>query len=65
MNDPVIPGERPLNILLIDDDDMDAKSLERAFRKAKIGNTIMRAMDGIEALEMLKAANGRTKPPSP
>jgi CheY-like chemotaxis protein len=25
----------------------------------------MRAMDGIEALEMLKGANGRTKPPSP
>jgi len=65
MNDPVKPDKRPLDILLVDDDDMDAKSLERAFRTAKIGNTIMRAMDGIEALEMLKGANGRTKPPSP
>ena len=65
MNDPATPGERPLNILLIDDDDMDAKALERAFRKAKIGNTIMRAVDGMEALEILKGLNGRTKPPSP
>ena len=37
MNDPVIAGERPLNILLIDDDDMDAKSLERAFRVSQEG----------------------------
>jgi CheY-like chemotaxis protein len=65
MNDLEKPDKRPLAVLLIDDDDVDAKSLERAFRKAKIGNTIMRAMDGIEALEMLKGANGRTKPPSP
>jgi CheY-like chemotaxis protein len=65
MNDPVKSSERTLNILLIDDDDMDAKLLERAFRKAKIGNTIVRAMDGIEALEMLKGINGKTKPPSP
>ena len=65
MNDPLKPNEKALNILLIDDDDVDAKSLERAFRRAKIGNTIVRALDGIEALEMLKGINGRTKPPSP
>ncbi len=65
MNDPVRASEMPLNIFLIDDDDMDAKALERAFRKGKIGNTIVRAVDGIEALEMLKGANGKTKPPSP
>ncbi len=65
MNDTAKPNKKALNILLIDDDDMDAKSLERAFRKAKIGNTIMRAVDGMEALEILKGLNGRTKPPSP
>jgi CheY-like chemotaxis protein len=65
MNDPVTPSERPIHIFLIDDDDMDAKALERAFRKGKIGNTIVRAVDGIDALEMLKGANGKTKPPSP
>ncbi len=65
MNDAVTSSERPLNILLIDDDDIDAKALERAFRRGKIGNSIVRAVDGIEALEMLKGANGKTKPPSP
>jgi CheY-like chemotaxis protein len=65
MNDPLKPNEKALNILLIDDDDVDAKSLERAFRKAKIGNTIVRAVDGIDALEMLKGTNGKTKPPYP
>ena len=65
MTDPVTPSERPLNIFLIDDDDMDAKALERAFRKGKIGNSIVRAVDGIEALEMLKGLNGKTKPPYP
>lgn len=65
MNDPITPGERPLNIFMIEDDDMDAKALERAFRRGKVGNSIMRAVDGIEALEMLKGANGKTKPPSP
>jgi CheY-like chemotaxis protein len=65
MKDPITAEKRPLDILLIDDDDMDARAVERAFRKAKIGNTIIRAMDGMEALEMLKGENGRTKPPSP
>ena len=65
MNDLVTADERPLTIFLVDDDDIDAKELERAFRKGKIGNTLVRAVDGIEALEMLKGTNGRTKPPSP
>jgi CheY-like chemotaxis protein len=65
MNDPVTSGERPLNIFLIDDDDMDAKAVERAFRRGKIGSSVVRAVDGIDALEMLKGANGRSRPPSP
>jgi len=54
-----------LNILLIDDDDVDAKALARAFRREKIAGIIVRAVDGIEALELLKGTNGRTKLPSP
>jgi CheY-like chemotaxis protein len=64
MNPPLSPRQ-PLNILLIDDDDVDTKALERAFRKAKIANSITRAIDGIEALEMLRGAAGETKPPLP
>lgn len=55
----------PLNILVVEDDDGDAKALRRAFQKARIGNRIERAIDGIEALEMLKGHNGKSKVPSP
>jgi CheY-like chemotaxis protein len=59
------PTSKPLNILLVEDDDGDAKALQRAFRKAKIANQILRAFDGIEALDMLKGTNGREKMSSP
>jgi CheY-like chemotaxis protein len=56
---------RPLNILLVEDDDGDAKALQRAFRNTKIANPILRAVDGIEALDMLRGTNGKNKAPSP
>jgi CheY-like chemotaxis protein len=65
MNQPITPRQKPINILLIDDDDVDAKALERAFRHGRIANSIVRAVDGIDALEMLKGTNGKTKPASP
>lgn len=54
-----------VNILLVEDDDGDAKAVRRAFSKAKIANPILRAVDGIEALEMLRGENGREKLPKP
>ena len=56
---------KPLNILLVEDDDGDAKAVQRAFQKAKIANPILRAVDGIEALDILKGANGKAKPAPP
>jgi len=58
-------GPKPIRILLVEDDDGDAKALQRAFAKASIPNPIIRAMDGVEALEILRGENGRTKPDSP
>jgi CheY-like chemotaxis protein len=55
----------PLNILLVEDDDGDARAVERAFRKIKNANPIIRAVDGIEALEILKSPQGRAKLPDP
>ncbi len=49
---------QPLNIFLIEDDDGDAKAVIRAFNKAKIANPIVRAYDGLEALEALRGENG-------
>jgi CheY-like chemotaxis protein len=50
---------REVKILLIEDDDGDTKLVQRAFKKALISNTLIRAVDGVEALEMLRGTNGR------
>lgn len=50
-----------VNLLLVDDDEVDVQGLKRAFAKSKIGNPITVAHDGIEALEILRGENGRTK----
>lgn len=54
-----------VNVLIVDDDDVDAKGITRAFAKAKIVNPIFRAKDGIEALEILKGDNGKEKLSAP
>jgi len=48
-------------ILLVEDDDIDAKIVERAFYKLRIANPIIRAKDGVMALELLK--NGTVSRP--
>lgn len=50
---------KPLNILLIEDDDGDAMAVERAFSKAKIANPIVRAYDGMDALDLLRSKDRR------
>ncbi len=53
--------DRELHILLVDDDDGDAKTLERAFKRAKIANPLRRAIDGVHALEILRGGNGEAR----
>jgi CheY-like chemotaxis protein len=53
--------DRPINILLVDDDDGDARAVKRVFAKARIVNPFCRAIDGIEALELLRGENGKEK----
>jgi CheY-like chemotaxis protein len=50
-----------VNLLLVEDDDVDVQGFRRAFAKTKIANPITVAKDGIEALEILRGQNGRTK----
>ena len=45
---------KTVSILLVEDDDIDAMGVERAFKKARIANPIVRAHDGVEALEALR-----------
>lgn len=47
---------READILLIEDDDVEARGVMRGFRKARISNRITRAKDGIEALELLRSS---------
>ncbi len=54
-----------VNILLVEDDDIDAEITQRSFKKMKISNPFSRAKDGVEALEMLRGENGHEPIPSP
>jgi CheY-like chemotaxis protein len=48
---------KPLNIVLVEDDEVDVMNVERAFEKAKISRPFLRAADGVEALELLRASS--------
>ncbi len=54
-------SDSPIHILLVEDNAIDIKAVERAFRTKKISNPITVAHDGIEALDILRGANGRTQ----
>jgi CheY-like chemotaxis protein len=56
---------RPVNILLVEDDQIDAKAFLRAMEKLRIGNPITVARDGLEAWEILKGGEGRPPFPRP
>ena len=65
LNPFVLHTGKPVTVVLVEDDDGDAMAVERAFQRAKIANPIVRAVDGLEALDMLKGANGKEKVESP
>ncbi|WP_417449223.1 response regulator [Kordiimonas sp.] len=48
-------------ILLVEDDDVDAMSIERSFSAYGAANHLVRVRDGIEALELLE--DGSVQPP--
>jgi len=50
-----------VTFLVVDDDDIDVELLQRAFRKLKIANPIVRAKDGLDALDVLRGTGGREK----
>jgi len=50
---------KEVTILLVDDDDGDTRMVERAFREAGIANPLMWAVDGVDALHMLRGEKGK------
>jgi CheY-like chemotaxis protein len=56
---------RSVQLLHVEDDDLCLMGLRRAFKSAKLANPINYAHNGIDALEMLRGTNGRTRLPRP
>ena len=54
---------RPLNMLLVEDDELDVMNVQRAFKKNNISNPLFIASNGIEALAMPRGENGYTALP--
>ena len=57
--------ERPLNMLLVEDDELDVMNVQRAFKKNNITNPLYVAGNGLEALDMLRGKaneHGQTIP---
>jgi len=50
---------KKITILLVDDDDVDVMSIERAFVKQHIKNPLIRASNGFEALGLLRGTAER------
>jgi CheY-like chemotaxis protein len=49
-----------LNILLVEDDEVDVMTVQRAFKKGNITNPLYFAGNGLEALTMLRGEPGQT-----
>ncbi len=58
-------SDKPVSVLLVEDDDGDAKALRRAFARARVANNIYRALDGYEALDMLHNRHASVSLPQP
>jgi CheY-like chemotaxis protein len=56
---------KPVTILLVDDDKVDAMAIKRSFQELCIENPVIEARNGIEALERLRGQNGYEQVPSP
>ncbi len=55
---------RDISILLVEDNDGHAKLIERNLRKVSLLNPIVRAADGVEALEILRGTDSKAVKPS-
>lgn len=54
-------NNQQLHILLVEDDEVDIRNVERAFKKNHISNPLHIARNGLEALAMLKGSDDIAK----
>jgi len=57
-----LASDNLLAIILVEDDDGEAKAIRRGFASARIANPILRVRDGVEALTLLR---GEAETPAP
>lgn len=51
-----------VTVLLVEDDQVDAEAVRRAFQKQKIANPLVEVNDGVEALSLLRGEQGNPLP---
>src|SRR5690554_3534973 len=56
---------KPVHILLVDDDDVDAEAVSRTFRQTMTQHEIIKATNGLEAIKMLRGDAGYDRVPRP
>ena len=56
----MISNNQKIQILVVEDDDIDAKGITRAINKLQITNPVTRVRDGHEALTLLKNQSDKT-----
>jgi len=59
------PSHETANFLIVDDDIVTIKSIQRAMNTLKIANPVLVANDGIEALDLLRQSIGDSRKLSP
>ena len=57
--------DKTCSVLLVEDDDVDALNVKRAFKKNNINRALIRAHDGVEALEILRSTAWTAAEPCP
>jgi len=58
-------AQRPLQILLVEDDEVDAEQLLRALRQHQLPNPVRHVIDGVDALHALRGTGGYARLPQP
>lgn len=53
--------DQSISFLVVEDNDLDVEKIERGFKRVKICNDLIRAKDGLDALDILRGTNGQTK----
>lgn len=54
----VVKEYQDVSFLVVEDDDLDFKAVLRGLHKLKLSNPVIRAMDGVEALQILRGESG-------